>query len=100
MPRNISRALRAFAMVVVTAAMAVSLASPAAAEEGWDPTLPKILSAGAPGDPVAVAPPPRAAVAPRRPYLPLTSLGRPKMKAQSSRRWLVFRVRVTPVESV
>ena len=55
MPRNISRALRAFAMVVVTAAMAVSLASPAAAEEGWDPTLPKILSAGAPGDPVAVA---------------------------------------------
>jgi len=42
-------------MVVVTAAMAVSLASPAAAEEGWDPTLPKILSAGAPGDPVAVA---------------------------------------------
>ena len=35
--------------------MAVSLASPAAAEEGWDPTLPKILSAGAPGDPVAVA---------------------------------------------
>jgi cell wall-associated NlpC family hydrolase len=42
-------------MVVVTAATAVSLASPAAAEEGWDPTLPKILSAGAPGDPVAVA---------------------------------------------
>lgn len=55
MPRKLSRALRALAMVVVTAAMAVSLASPAAAEEGWDPTLPKILSAGAPGDPVAVA---------------------------------------------
>ena len=55
MPCKLSRALRALAMVVVTAAMAVSLASPAAAEEGWDPTLPKILSAGAPGDPVAVA---------------------------------------------
>ncbi len=55
MPRKLSRALRALTMVVVTAAMAVSLASPAAAEEGWDPTLPKILSAGAPGDPVAVA---------------------------------------------
>lgn len=55
MQRNLSRALSALAMTVVTAAMAVSLASPAAAEEGWDPTLPKILSAGAPGDPVAVA---------------------------------------------
>jgi cell wall-associated NlpC family hydrolase len=55
MPRKLSRALRALTMVVVTAATAVSLASPAAAEEGWDPTLPKILSAGAPGDPVAVA---------------------------------------------
>ena len=55
MPRKLSRALHALAMVVVTDATAVSLASPAAAEEGWDPTLPKILSAGAPGDPVAVA---------------------------------------------
>jgi cell wall-associated NlpC family hydrolase len=36
----------------------IALASPAAADpdEGqWDPTLPKIVSAGAPGDPVAVA---------------------------------------------
>jgi cell wall-associated NlpC family hydrolase len=33
----------------------VGLASPAAADEGWDPTLPQVLSAGAPGDPVAVA---------------------------------------------
>jgi len=33
----------------------VGLASPAAAEEGWDPTLPQVLSAGAPGDPVAMA---------------------------------------------
>ena len=55
MPRKLSRALRAVATAVVTAAVALSLASPATAEEGWDPTLPKILSAGAPGDPVAVA---------------------------------------------
>ena len=36
----------------------IGLAAPAAAapDDGqWDPTLPKILSAGAPGDPVAIA---------------------------------------------
>jgi peptidoglycan DL-endopeptidase RipB len=36
----------------------LGLAAPAAAEPGdgqWDPTLPQIISAGAPGDPVAVA---------------------------------------------
>lgn len=33
----------------------IGLASPAAAEPGWDPTLPQIISAGAPGDPLAVA---------------------------------------------
>ena len=37
----------------------VGLAAPAAAAPddggGWDPTLPKILSSGAPGDPVAIA---------------------------------------------
>ncbi|OBI46750.1 peptidase C40 [Mycobacterium kyorinense] len=33
-----------------------ALASPAGAEEGgWDPTLPAVISAGAPGDPVAIA---------------------------------------------
>jgi hypothetical protein len=39
-------------------ALAVGLAMPAAAEPdagGWDPTLPKIISSGAPGDPVAAA---------------------------------------------
>jgi cell wall-associated NlpC family hydrolase len=39
-------------------ALAVGLALPAAAEPGggqWDPTLPKIVSSGAPGDPVAAA---------------------------------------------
>jgi peptidoglycan DL-endopeptidase RipB len=36
----------------------VALAAPAAAEPGdgqWDPTLPKIISSSAPGDPVAIA---------------------------------------------
>src|ERR1700756_3865197 len=36
----------------------IAFASPAAADPDdgqWDPTLPKILSAGAPGDPVAIA---------------------------------------------
>ncbi len=35
-----------------------TLATPASAEPGdaqWDPTLPKIVSSGAPGDPVAIA---------------------------------------------
>jgi cell wall-associated NlpC family hydrolase len=38
-------------------ALAIGLAMPAAAEPGgeWDPTLPKIISSGAPGDPVAAA---------------------------------------------
>lgn len=55
MSRNAFRLLRAFVAVLVAAVMAVGLASPAAAEEQWDPTLPKVFSAGAPGDPVAVA---------------------------------------------
>lgn len=46
---------RALTALLATAALAVGLASPAAAEPQWDPTLPQILSAGAPGDPVAVA---------------------------------------------
>lgn len=42
---------------LLLAPLLISLATPAAAhaDDGWDPTLPKILSAGAPGDPVAVA---------------------------------------------
>jgi cell wall-associated NlpC family hydrolase len=55
MSRNASR--RLFVGTVVTAmALAFGFASPASAEPGeWDPTLPRILSAGAPGDPVAIA---------------------------------------------
>lgn len=41
--------------VVATIGLALGFAAPAAAEESWDPTLPKLLSAGAPGDPVAAA---------------------------------------------
>ena len=52
---NAFRLLRVFAMVLAATVMTVGLAPAAAAEEQWDPTLPKILSAGAPGDPVAVA---------------------------------------------
>ena len=55
MSHSISRALRAFAIGLLTMGLALGFASPAAAEEQWDPTLPRILSAGAPGDPVAVA---------------------------------------------
>ena len=34
----------------------IALAAPAGAEDGgWDPTLPPVVSAGAPGDPVAIA---------------------------------------------
>ena len=45
-------------MMVAAVAVAIGAAMPATAapDDGqWDPTLPKILSAGAPGDPVAVA---------------------------------------------
>jgi cell wall-associated NlpC family hydrolase len=43
---------------MILAPLLIALASPAAADPDdgqWDPTLPKILSAGAPGDPVAIA---------------------------------------------
>jgi cell wall-associated NlpC family hydrolase len=55
MSRNASR--RLFVGTVLTAlALAFGFASPASADPGeWDPTLPKLLSAGAPGDPVAMA---------------------------------------------
>ena len=44
--------------LVAALAAVIGLAVPAAAapDDGqWDPTLPKLLSAGAPGDPVAIA---------------------------------------------
>lgn len=41
---------------MLVAPLFIAFASPAEAEPGqWDPTLPQIISAGAPGDPVAVA---------------------------------------------
>ena len=56
MSRNASRRLRAVGTVLVALGLAVGVAAPANADEGqWDPTLPKLLSAGAPGDPVAMA---------------------------------------------
>jgi cell wall-associated NlpC family hydrolase len=49
------RLLRGFGAVIAVLGLGLGLAPTAAAEQGWDPTLPKLLSAGAPGDPVAVA---------------------------------------------
>jgi cell wall-associated NlpC family hydrolase len=51
--------VRRFVIVLVAAlALMAGVAAPAAAapDDGqWDPTLPKLISAGAPGDPVAIA---------------------------------------------
>ena len=52
---RVRRVRRALTAVLAALALSVGLAGPAAAEPQWDPTLPQILSAGAPGDPVAVA---------------------------------------------
>jgi cell wall-associated NlpC family hydrolase len=55
---NAVRPLQALATLACALALAIGLATPAAAEPdggGWDPTLPKIVSSGAPGDPVAAA---------------------------------------------
>jgi cell wall-associated NlpC family hydrolase len=52
---NNSRLLRALTIFIAALALTLGMAAPAAAEQSWDPTLPKLLSAGAPGDPVAVA---------------------------------------------
>ena len=42
--------------VLATFGLLISLAGPANAQDGaWDPTLPPVISAGAPGDPVAIA---------------------------------------------
>lgn len=55
MRTNVSRVMCAVSAVLVTIGLALGSAPNAAADGPWDPTLPKILSAGAPGDPVAVA---------------------------------------------
>ena len=52
------RWLRPLTLIMAALAVAISLASPVAAapDDGqWDPTLPKLLSSGAPGDPLAIA---------------------------------------------
>ncbi|MGB6205753.1 NlpC/P60 family peptidoglycan endopeptidase RipB [Mycobacterium sp.] len=42
--------------ILAAVALVIGLADPANAEDGgWDPTLPSVVSAGAPGDPVAIA---------------------------------------------
>ena len=56
--RKYLRCARTAALVVAVLGMLVGLTAPAAAEPDagqWDPTLPKLLSAGAPGDPLAIA---------------------------------------------
>jgi cell wall-associated NlpC family hydrolase len=55
---TILRAVRAFVPALAVLALTVGLAAPSAAapDDGqWDPTLPKLISAGAPGDPLAIA---------------------------------------------
>lgn len=58
MPPKSFRPTRALASVAVALGLAVGVAAPALAAPDaaqWDPTLPKIVSSGAPGDPVAMA---------------------------------------------
>ncbi len=58
MPPKLVGVLRVVGLMLATMALLVGLAVPATAapDDGqWDPTLPKLLSAGAPGDPVAIA---------------------------------------------
>lgn len=45
----------ALAAPLVAASPLISAVPIASADPGWDPTLPQIISAGAPGDPVAIA---------------------------------------------
>ncbi|MBN9635863.1 MAG: NlpC/P60 family protein [Mycolicibacterium sp.] len=51
--------LRRIGYVAATVSTVVAMATPAQAEPlaagGWDPSLPSVLSAGAPGDPLAIA---------------------------------------------
>lgn len=50
------RQIRLVWAVVAAFSLLLGLAVPANAEDGaWDPTLPPVISAGAPGDPVAIA---------------------------------------------
>jgi cell wall-associated NlpC family hydrolase len=52
------RCAKALLLLISAVALLVGLASPAPAEPAdgqWDPTLPKLISSGAPGDPLAIA---------------------------------------------
>jgi peptidoglycan DL-endopeptidase RipB len=52
------RCAKALAPLVCALTLMVGVATPASADPGdgqWDPTLPKTVSSGAPGDPVAIA---------------------------------------------
>ncbi|OBG25109.1 NlpC/P60 family peptidoglycan endopeptidase RipB [Mycobacterium sp. 852002-51057_SCH5723018] len=54
--RLINLALKLGVITAVVTGLMLSVASPATADPGqWDPTLPAAVSAGAPGDPLAVA---------------------------------------------
>ena len=58
MGRKLFRVAKALSLGVAAVALLLGLAVPAAAapDDGqWDPTLPKLLSSGAPGDPLAIA---------------------------------------------
>ncbi|UQX13087.1 NlpC/P60 family peptidoglycan endopeptidase RipB [Candidatus Mycobacterium methanotrophicum] len=56
MRRWFKRRAGAGRLILVAVAALIGLAGPANAEDGgWDPTLPPVVSAGAPGDPVAIA---------------------------------------------
>ncbi|OBH19925.1 NlpC/P60 family protein [Mycolicibacter terrae] len=52
---NARRLSRLIGSLLVAGPVMLGLAAPAAADPGWDPTLPATISAGAPGDPLAVA---------------------------------------------
>lgn len=57
MQHSAYRPARLFGAAMVTVGMLIAAAGPAAAapDAGWDPTLPAVVSSGAPGDPVAIA---------------------------------------------
>ena len=52
------RCAKVVALIVCAVSLMIGATMPASAEPGdgaWDPTLPKVVSSGAPGDPVAIA---------------------------------------------
>lgn len=56
MPSKRFRVRKLVGLLVAMAGLLTGMAGPCAAEDGsWDPTLPAAISAGAPGDPVALA---------------------------------------------